>query len=374
MVTTRDGTEVYPLPGRHELERGIRLARGLLDRRDDAGSEAAAALYEDLLAAPLARLPERVERLVVLPDGALNLLPFSALRTGADAPALLRHYDVSSAPGATLWREWREARRASEPSDGVLALIDPELPEAASEAAAARSGTRGGRQQLGRLPYARREGKALRSHLPGTSELVQGASATERRVKGARLDQLGVLHFAAHAVLDEEEPARSAVVLAAGEGEDGMLTQAEIAQLELDGQVVVLSACSSASGNVLRGEGVMSLARAFFHAGARSVVGSVWPLRDDDAALFFDRFYHHVAAGARLDEAVARAQADRIADGAPSTAWAGIVVLGDGGARPYPEGITAARAPLAKPILLFVVAGALVALALLIRRSRSRRP
>ena len=57
---------------------------------------------------------------------------------------------------------------------------------------------------------------------------------------------------------------------------------------------MVLSACSTNTGTVLRGEGVMSLARAFFQAGAHTVVASLWPLRDDEAAIFFDRFYDHL--------------------------------------------------------------------------------
>jgi len=92
----------------------------------------------------------------------------------------------------------------------------------------------------------------------------------------------------------------------------------------------VLSACRSASGYALETEGMISLARAFLVSGARAVVGSLWPLRDDEAAAFFERFYAHLGDGASIDTALAAAQIDRRRAGAPAGAWAGIVLIGNG--------------------------------------------
>lgn len=119
-------------------------------------------------------------------------------------------------------------------------------------------------------------------------------------------------------------------------GEDGLLQPCDIAGLDLSGRVVVLSACQSASGAVLRGEGVLSLARTFFAVGASTVMGSLWRLRDDEAAALFDRFYRHLAAGESVAGALAAAQDDRIRAGAPAAAWAGLAILGDGGVVPVP--------------------------------------
>jgi hypothetical protein len=82
----------------------------------------------------------------------------------------------------------------------------------------------------------------------------------------------------------------------------------------------------------------MGLARAFFQAGAHAVVASLWPLRDDDGAALFDRFYAHLAEGRSVAGALRAAQSDRIATGAPAYAWAGLVVLGDGDLIPLPGG------------------------------------
>ena len=169
-----------------------------------------------------------------------------------------------------------------------------------------------------------------------------------------------MLHFATHAVTDETNPDRSGVLLAPGAAnQDGLLQIREIVDLDLDGRVVVLSACSSNTGALLRGEGVMSLARAFFQAGAHTVVASLWRLRDDEAADLFDRFYRHLGKGLSVAAALRSAQRDMIANGAPAAAWAGLVVLGDGDLVPLPGG----RKGGAVPAWVWV-AGGLLAVAL----------
>jgi CHAT domain-containing protein len=140
-------------------------------------------------------------------------------------------------------------------------------------------------------------------------------------------------------VTDETDPDRSGVLLAPGAAnQDGLLQIREIVDLDLSGRVVVLSACSSSTGALLRGGGVMSLARAFFQAGAHTVVASLWRLRDDEAAAFFERFYRHLGQGASVAAALQDAQRDLLAKGAPAAAWAGLVALGDGDLVPLPGG------------------------------------
>jgi hypothetical protein len=93
---------------------------------------------------------------------------------------------------------------------------------------------------------------------------------------------------------------------------------------------VILSACRSASGTVLQGEGTLGLARAFFQAGARAVIGNLWPMRDDEAEALMGEFSRRLGRGQSLSRALAGARAVRIEDGAPAAAWAGLIVLGDG--------------------------------------------
>ena len=134
-------------------------------------------------------------------------------------------------------------------------------------------------------------------------------------------------------------PERSAVLLSPGAAsEDGLLQSREIEGLDLDGRIVVLSACQTASGAILSGEGVLSLARSFFEAGANAVIGTRWPIRDDDAASLFEAFYQRLGAGASLSEALKQAKAQAIAANRPAAAWASLVLLGDGDFRPFPGG------------------------------------
>jgi CHAT domain-containing protein len=104
--------------------------------------------------------------------------------------------------------------------------------------------------------------------------------------------------------------------------------------LPLAGKTVVLAGCETSVGPVFRGEGVMSLARAFFSAGATAVVGTLDRARDDEAGRFFTAMYGSLGGGASIGEAVVAAKREAIRHGAPAAAWAGVVVLGDAQARP----------------------------------------
>jgi CHAT domain-containing protein len=165
--------------------------------------------------------------------------------------------------------------------------------------------------------------------------VLSGLAASEAALKRVDLSEVGVLHFAAHAVVDGARPERSAVLLAPGsDDEDGLLQIREIVDLDLADRVVLVTACRSASGTVLEGEGVVGLARAFFQAGARAVIGSPWPLKDDDAAALMEVFGQELTRGRGLTEAMAASRRSLIDRGAPAMAWAGLVVLGDGTHRP----------------------------------------
>ena len=155
--------------------------------------------------------------------------------------------------------------------------------------------------------------------------------------------------------------------------EDGLLQAREIAGLDLDDRVVILSACQTAAGAVVSGEGVLSLARAFFAAGAATVIGSRWPIRDEEAAAMFDRFYAHVAGGASVSEALKRAKTDAIAAERPARAWASLVLVGSGALPPLPRRPPCSAAGTFTPVAPMVAGASLLLAALawaVVRRSR----
>ncbi|MEA2559153.1 MAG: hypothetical protein QOH06_657 [Acidobacteriota bacterium] len=353
LVSTRKMTRVYPLADRTGLRTAVTAFIGMFESRDGSEANGSAVLYRKLLAPALAKLPPGVRRLAIVPDDYLHRLPFGALRPEPDGDPLATRYEITLAPSVTLWLHWRKARPKPTVTPAVV-LADP-----------ATSVTRGNTVRLRPLPHARTEGESVKRYLDG-SEVLMGEDASETYIKKRNMARsFGLIHFAAHAVMDEVNPDRSGIYLSPGnDKEDGLLQAREIADLPgLDSRIVVLSTCESASGEILRGEGVMGLARAFFQARAHTVVASLWPLRDDYGAALFDRFYHHLGEGKSVAAALQAAQLDRMNDGAPAEAWAGVVVLGDGDRVPVPGGRRSSLLPWALGL-------GLLASALLVRHYR----
>jgi CHAT domain-containing protein len=337
IAMTRDGRAVYRIPDRSQLAPMMPVFTGLIAREDEASTAAAVRLYADILGDAITALPPGIERLILVPDGPLHRLPFDALRSARDAAPLGARYELVTVPSATLWLHWKDESPQTA-KRRALAFADPEITTSSAQPATEREAVLQQGLRLGRLPHARRESRALERHLGAVDALV-GALASERALKDRNLRDYTILHFAAHAISDETHPERSAVLLSPGAAsEDGLLQAREIAGLDLDGRIVVLSACRTASGAILSGEGVLSLARAFFEAGAQSVVGTRWPIRDADAAVLFDAFYRALGGGATLSQALTQAKLDAIKAGRPAAAWASLVVLGNGAFRPFPEG------------------------------------
>lgn len=337
-VLTSASARVIELEHSPQRDAAIALFEGAVARRDGSEREAARQLHEALLAPGLRELPEGIERLVLVPDGPLHRLPLEALGPGGTEPPLGARYIVSRAPSATLWVRWKS--QAHERPPRVLSIGDP-------RAGSSDGGTAGGaeeRDALGPLARAEREARTVAGSARGSVALT-GASAREASLKRADLDDFAVLHFAAHAVVDERAPARSAVLLTADAEEDGRLVPGEVARLSLSGQLVVLSACRTAEGTVLAGEGPMSLARAFLAAGAHAVVGSLWPLSDREAEVMAARLYERLAKGASIGEALTDVRRERIAAGAAVADWSSLVAIGDADRRPL-AGAVPPRSPL----------------------------
>ena len=166
-----------------------------------------------------------------------------------------------------------------------------------------------------------------------------GAEATEERALSLG-PEIRYLHFATHGVVDERLPLNSALVLApprepATAHPNGLLQAWEIFErLRIDADLVVLSACGSALGEEVGGEGLIGLTRAFQYAGARSVVASLWSVVDEATADLMVRFYRNLRAGQPKAEALRAAQVEGIrsrddpADAAPFF-WAAFQVYGD---------------------------------------------
>jgi len=370
-VLTSTDVRVYPLPSRRTVESSVRFWLGLLQRGDGSEREPATRLYRDLLAAALTDLPAGIGRLIVVPDGSLHRVPFDALRSGPDEPPLVERFEITHAPSASVWLLLRGGPDTATDARALI-LADPEFPRASLDHAALRA-FRLTDVSIGRLPFARREARSVLRSL-GDGDIRVGAAATEAFLKQADLRNYRLVHFAAHALIDEDAPDRSAILLAPGaDTEDGLLQAREVLDLDLSGAMVTLSACRSAGGRVIAGEGVMGLARSFFQAGASVVIGGLWPLRDEVTATLMESFYRNLGQGLSAGAAMTQAKREMVRSGAPASAWAGLVVLGDGTRAPWRDAGGLPGSSYLRYVALGVALAGTLLLFLAFRRRQARR-
>jgi len=287
---------------RRQLQNPQRLDRW---RRDSA------ALAADLID-PLEAALGDAGLLLISPDGPLHDLPFAALWNERRGRFLIESRALSfvDALGA---RRLPTDPAAVAPAERVLAVGDPAaLPSADGEFALRLRRAGAGSAGLPALPAARREIEALAERYPARVHVLLGARATEYNVR-REASAAGELHFAVHALLDRERPLESALVLHPGamarSQDDGLLQVYEVLEdLRLDADLVVLSACDTALGQQLAGEGVLGFARAFAFAGARTTIASLWSVQDQSTAGLMARFYDarsaHAEAAVALREAM----------------------------------------------------------------------
>jgi CHAT domain-containing protein len=172
---------------------------------------------------------------------------------------------------------------------------------------------------------------------PGEKMLALDFAARRELALGGALARFRVIHFAAHAVLDAEHPELSGIALSdvdpAGRPRLGFVRGHEIYRLRLAADLVVLSACETALGREIRGEGVAGLTRAFLHAGARRLLVSLWPVEDRATHALMTAFYQgYFGRGLSPAAALAEAQSSMRRDPARRDPyyWAGFVLQGDG--------------------------------------------
>jgi CHAT domain-containing protein len=348
------------LSGREDLEALARAFHAAIDgnARPEEARRAAARLGE-LLLDPVAGAID-AKRVLIVADGALQYLPFGALpirgRTASSRPApLVDAHEVVNLPSAStlalLRRERRErALRATVAvlADPVFRADDPRVgprdlggggPAAAPRAAAAGSD----RDQtpvttFSRLIGSRREAQAVLALVPnGARKLALDFEASRQAATSPALAQYSILHFATHGVLDTARPELTSIVLSLvderGRPQDGFLRLYDIYNLRLGADLVVLSACQTALGKEIKGEGLIGLTRGFMYAGAPRVVASLWKVDDRATAELMRAFYRRMLGPERLPPAAALGAAQNALRAMPRWQapyyWAGFTLHGE---------------------------------------------
>jgi CHAT domain-containing protein len=286
-------------------------------------------LYQQLILPIRESLVEK-SRLVIIPHGILNNLPFEILTSSSEETDfrkqayLLRDFSVQYAWSAALWtKDFSWSEKAAYTYVGFA-------PSYQTHTFAEVSPTY--RAGLSELTYSIPEVKKADEYFNG--EVFLNTNATESAFR-TYAPKSRIIHLATHAFMDDKNPSHSGLAFSHDTDtlSDGFLHAYEVYHLHLPAELAVMSACNTGAGQIAEGEGIISLGRAFLYAGCRSIMVSQWLANDQSSSKLMSYFYHQLSEGKNKDEALRLAKLDYLAQADALTAhpyfWAGMVVVGD---------------------------------------------
>ena len=347
-VVTRGSLRSFQLPNRATIDAAARRVHALLAARPSPKSELESALAElsRIVVAPIAA-ELRARRVVIAAEGALQYVPFAALSASSSREPLIARHEIVAIPSAATLALLRRDQEAATPektlivlADSVFSADDPrvERAKAAVRNGGAASDHRQSLERMQRLPFTRLEADSIARLVPPASlKKALDFEASRDTAVGDEIRRYRIVHFATHAVLNSEHPELSGIVLSlfdrGGRPQDGFVRLHDIYRLRLPAELVVLSACQTALGKEIKGEGLIGLTRGFMHAGAPRVVASLWKVDDRATAELMRRFYEGMLGPRRLRPAEALRAAQLEMSGSAMWRqpyfWAGFVLQGE---------------------------------------------
>ena len=329
-------------------------------------TKSSAELYRQLFSDLQPHIPEMVTSIAIVPDGEMSYIPFEMLITDRpekytefrDLPYLFRKYNLHYGYTATLLSRSEDGSRRK--ASNYLGIA-PKFSDNYSFNG----------QQLNPLFWNTYEVKGIADYLTGDQYIDEHAS--EQLLKNITCGYR-VLHLSTHAILNDKDPLNSYFLLHPGDSlEDGKLHAFEIHNLDLNADMAVLSACNTGLGNHAQGEGIMSLGRAFSHAGCKSVIMSKWSVDDKVTSELMIEFYKYLSQGKSKPEALRLARESYLDSSSPITGnpfyWAGFVIYGDDAPVDVRRNNISANLGIAVGIVLLVILTVS-----LIKRKRSSTP
>jgi len=350
-VVARDSVKSFELPGRATIEQGAKRFYQLLTERGAAVPnetlaqrqqrlahvdmdypQAASSLSRMLLAPVAAELCQK--RLLIVAEGVLHYVPFAALPSPGGEPLIVDH-EIVNLPSASVLAMLREEFGNRKPASKTVAVIadpvfsanDARLAQAVKTSAsespfvdAQRSAAESGVNDLSRLRFSRQEADEI-TRLAGEKRNLKAVdfAANRSTATDARLGDYQIVHFATHGLINNQHPDLSGIVLSLvdehGRPQNGFLRLYDIYNLKLNADLVVLSACQTALGKEIKGEGLVGLTRGFMYAGAPHVVATLWRIDDRATADMMRRFYEAMLKdGMRPAAALRAAQLSMLRD------------------------------------------------------------
>lgn len=310
-AVTPTSFHTFELPKRSVLEALARAAYQGLTAPDASAAGNAGPTLQKLshaLLGPVANLLGP-KKLVIVASGALQYVPFAALPSpSAPSEPLVAAHEIVNLPSASTIAFIRRERAGGSHASKVLAIFaDPVFsaddPRVTGVQAVAAKNTRAERSASGfdqskfsRLPFTRKEALDILELVTPSQRLsALDFDASRATATKAALNQYRFVHIASHGLLNSLHPELSGIVLStvdrAGKPQDGFLQTTDVYNLSLNADLVVLSACQTALGTEVRGEGLVGLARAFMYAGSPRVVASLWTVPDVSTSELMTRFY-----------------------------------------------------------------------------------
>ena len=335
-AVTKDSIKSYELPPRAEIEAAVKRTYALLsdgklsiDDKAQAEYEREAARLSEIVLAPVAAQLQN-KRILLVADGALQYLPFGALpspkskvqnQKSKNVQPLIVENEIISLPSisalAVLRRQVQGRNTASKTlavlADPVFSPTDERVKTTVTNAATRKTQPSSLTQNavvertakdvgilregiIQRLPFSRREAESILAAVPdGEKKQALDFEANRATALSPEMSQYRILHFATHGLLNSEHPELTGIVLSLvneqGQPVDGFLRLNEIYNLNLSADLVVLSACQTALGKEIKGEGLIGLTRGFMYAGSPRVVASLWKVDDVATAELMRLFY-----------------------------------------------------------------------------------
>jgi len=307
-----------------EFERNLSGLRNSLVFNDIETYKAAAERLSALLLPK--NIPGPISELVILPTGRLSIIPFEVLfvrklkkeNSFADFPYLLKKYNVRYEFSAALILQKSKNEASQETSIFLCAPVTFE------------------KDGLVELPGTESEVKEISQLFSSKnfrSTILTRQDADEKKVKDGTLKNFSYLHFATHGIVDETNPDLSRIYLhTSSESEDGNLYSGEIYNMDLNANLVTLSACQTGLGKISKGEGVIGLSRALVYAGSKNVIVSFWSVADQSTETLMKIFYRQVlnTPSQNFSSSLREAKLNLINEGKYSSPyyWAPFILIG----------------------------------------------
>jgi len=333
-VITKNDLKIYHLPGRENIQNQVKDYLRIITDKDNQNFTLGHELFNHLV---LPGLEKNIKNIIFVPDDVLHFLPFEALITNNESMSwLIKDFQIAYAPSISSLREIIERKKSDKrkPRLDLLAFGDPsfELLETEENGGDIFQEFFSSKSfDFYRLEFSGIEIDRI-SSLFKKKNIFRREEASEDQLKNHNLEDYKIIHFATHSIIDERTPDRSSIVLTLDEdpAEDGFFQMREVYTSKLNSDLVTLSSCQTGLGEFIHGEGIEGINRAFFYAGASSILMSLWAVNDQASCQLMERFYVHLRSSESIMNALRKAKLELIESDPLSHPyyWAGFIASG----------------------------------------------